>query len=135
VLYNIPDETGGLDGVSVRITNKNTKLPGKIFGEIILEDGTKPYGLKPLELITLEPSQTVRLYAGDAASNANASEEPTPFDLTFGGKYSWPGQRARLYITSTLVSGDVEALALVRNKLHGGPGMNMSTGATGTGCK
>jgi hypothetical protein len=134
-LYNIPDETGGLDGVSVRLTNKNTKLAGKVFGEIILEDGTKPYGSKPLELVTLEPSQTLRLFAGDAAANANEKEQPQPFDLTFGGKYSWPGQRARLYITSTLVNGDLEAVALVRNKLHGGPGMNMSTGATGTGCK
>jgi hypothetical protein len=134
-LYNIPDEMGGLDAVSIRVTNKNTKLPGKIFGEIVLEDGTKPYGSKPLELLSLEASQTVRLFAGDAVANANANEEPPPFDLTFGGKYSWPGQRARLIITSTLVSGDVEALALVRNKLNSGPGMNMSTGATGTGCK
>jgi hypothetical protein len=125
-LYNIPDGTpgrGSLDGVSVRFTNKSKTATGTIYGEMFDEKGQSIYGSRKTLATDVGPLKTLRFNTGEG-------DTADGIDLTFS-QYNWAGQRARLVITSNLQ--DAEVFALVRN-VQGGPSMNVSTGATGSGC-
>jgi hypothetical protein len=126
-LYNIPDGTtgqGSLDRASIRVTNK-TSVAGFINGELFDETGVSLYGA-PKKLADIAPLQTIRFYTGVEEGSDPAN------DLGQYAKRRWGGERAKLVITSNVQ--DLEAVATVRN-VNGGPQMNVSTGATGSGCE
>jgi hypothetical protein len=127
-VYNVPDGTAGqgaVDKVSVRITNK-TGTAGFINASLIDESGVNLFGSAKRIVESIEPYQTVRLYTG--AEEAPAVPE---HELSQYASRHWGGERAKLVILSNVQN--LEVLATVRN-INGGAQMNMSTGATGSGC-
>jgi hypothetical protein len=134
-LYNVPDgtETGttlSTDVVSVRITN-TSKNPGRLFATLYDQSGKPLYTPnKRVSLGDIAPYQTLRYYTGQENMDGYSVDK----DLTTLGIVGhWVGQRATLIIASDLNEEDISIFGLVRNR-HGGPNMNMSTGATGNGC-
>jgi hypothetical protein len=133
-LFNIPDgteEAGSLstDVVSVRITNNSGTDSGTLYATLYNQSGQPIYTPAKRQAIgPIGPYQTVRYYTGQ--ESANGYDET--FDLTtYGNAQHWVGQRATVVIATELT--DVSIFGLVRNR-HGGPNMNISTGATGNGC-
>jgi hypothetical protein len=132
-LFNIPDATESLgslstDLVMVRITN-NGPDAGTLYATLYDQSGKPIYSPKRQAIGPIEPFQTVVYYTGREKSLP--TYDPA-FDLAaIGGAQHWVGQRATLIVATEL--SDVSIFGLVRNR-HGGPNMNMSTGATGNGC-
>jgi hypothetical protein len=114
-LYNIPN-SAAVDELSVRITNMSNK-EGLVLGSLRGLDGKDIFSAQTL-VQALAPNTTVRV---DAATLK-----------TLAGGTDWTG-RAVLTISSNIPNGNMEAYGLVRNKA-GGPLMNLSTGASGSGC-
>jgi hypothetical protein len=133
-LFNIPDgteEMGGnisTDVVSVRITN-NGPDAGTLYATLYDQSGKPIYTPAKRQAIgPIAPFQTVRYYTGQESADGYSAD----FDLTtYGSAQHWVGQRATVVIATEL--SDVSIFGLVRNR-HGGPNMNISTGATGNGC-
>jgi len=120
-LYNVPNVNAN-DEVNIRITNRSTRS-GVLMGSLRDKDNNYIFQNVPLlgEGNTLEPNATVRLTAEQlkevATSNGHATGD-------------WAG-RGVLIISSDLT--DMEVFGLLRNKA-GGPLLNISTGASGSGC-
>jgi hypothetical protein len=133
-LYNIPDGTEkassvSTDVVSVRITNNGPEIDGKLYATLYDQSGQPIYKpAKRVELGSIGPYETIRYYTGQESAEGY---DPNRDLTTFGNAAHWVGQRATLVIATNLP--DVSIFGLVRNR-HGGPNMNMSTGATGNGC-
>jgi hypothetical protein len=118
-LYNIPN-SAAVDELSVRVTNMGTQ-DGLVLGTLRALDGTKLFTNKVLAE-ALTPNSTVRIDAVQLNTLAGGSDT-TP---------AWTG-RAILTLSSNNAIGNMEAYGLVRNK-SGGPLMNISAGASGSGC-
>jgi hypothetical protein len=132
-LFNIPDgsekqSTISTDVVSIRITN-NGSTPGKLYATLRNQKGEQLYTPdKRVLLGEIAPYQTIRYYTGQETGTDYSVDR----DLAaFGNVRHWVGERATLIIGSDL--DDISIFGLVRNR-HGGPNMNISTGATGNGC-
>jgi hypothetical protein len=119
-LYNVPNVNAN-DEVNVRVTNRSSR-EGTLIGS--LRDKDNNYIFRNVKLLgedTLPPNATVRLTAEQlkevAISNGHATGD-------------WAG-RGVLTITSDLT--EMEVFGLLRNNA-GGPLLNISVGASGSGC-
>jgi hypothetical protein len=125
-LYNVPDGTAGegsLDKISIRVTNK-TATPGFLIGELVGQNGVSLFA--PKKLADIGAFQTIRLYTGEEEAPSVAE-----YELSQYASRNWGGERAQLKLTSNIQN--LEVVATVRN-VNGGPQMNVSAGATGSGC-
>jgi hypothetical protein len=126
--YNVPDGTGtaSLDKVRIKIHNRSTTKIGTLRGTLYDEKGKELFtnqNLLPAE-DTLGPGKTINLNTG----------EGDEFDIAKLATSGWTGQRAVLKLTSNLQEEEFEAFAYVRSASGQSVG-NLSTGATGSGCK
>jgi hypothetical protein len=126
--YNVPDGTGteSLDKVRIKIHNRSTTKIGTLRGTLYDEKGEELFtnqNLLPAE-DTLGPGKTINLNTG----------EGNEFDIAKLATSGWTGQRAILKLTSNLQEEEFEAFAYVRSASGQSVG-NLSTGATGSGCK
>jgi hypothetical protein len=128
ILYNVPDGTGpaSLDKIRIKIHNRSTTKTGTLRGSLYDENGNVLFSnqnLLPAE-DTLGPGKTINLNTG----------EDNEFDISKLAIDHWTGQRAVLKLTSNLQEEEFEAFAYVRSASGQSVG-NLSTGATGSGCK
>jgi hypothetical protein len=119
-VYNVPAE-GAVDIVNIRITNRSSR-EGTLMGS--LRDADNNYIFQNADLLNgekLAQNGTVRLTATELKTVATANGHATG---------TWSG-RAVLTVTSDLTN--MEVFGLLRNSA-GGPLLNMSVGASGSGC-
>jgi hypothetical protein len=119
-VYNVPAE-GAVDIVNIRITNRSSR-EGTLMGS--LRDADNNYIFQNADLLNgekLAQNGTVRLTATELKTVATANGHATG---------TWSG-RAVGTVTSDLTN--MEVFGLLRNSA-GGPLLNMSVGASGSGC-
>jgi hypothetical protein len=130
-LYNVPDGTTtpsspSLDKIRIKIHNRSTTKVGTLRGTLIDQNGNVLFNnqnLLPAE-DTLGPGKTINLNTGEGDG----------FDIAKLATRNWTGERAILKLTSNLQEEEFEAFAYVRSASGQSVG-NLSTGATGSGCK